>query len=83
VVDVVVARCCGLDVAKDEVVACVRVPGDGARRRQEIRTFLTHTSGLESLADWLTAAQVSVVVMEATGSIGNRCGICSRIAGST
>src|ERR1019366_5885011 len=57
----------GLDVAKDEVVACVRVPGRGARRRQEIRTFLTHTSGLESLADWLAAEEVTEVVMEATG----------------
>jgi transposase len=65
--DVVVARCAGLDVAKDEVVACVRIPGKGARRRQEIRTFLTHTSGLESLADWLAAEQVTEVVMEATG----------------
>ena len=65
--DVVVARCSGLDVAKDEVVACVRVPEKGGRRRQEVRTFSTFTSGLESLAGWLTAEGVTEVVMEATG----------------
>ena len=43
--EVVVLRCSGLDVAKDEVVACVRVPGNGRARRQEIRTFSTFTRG--------------------------------------
>lgn len=68
--EVVVLRCSGLDVAKDEVVACVRVPADAANpkaRRQEIRTFSTFTRGLEALADWLTAEGVTEAVMEATG----------------
>lgn len=66
--DVVVARCAGLDVGKEEVVACVRVPGEiKAARRQEIRTFSTFTAGLETLTDWLVAEGVSEVVMEATG----------------
>lgn len=66
--DVVVERCAGLDVGKGEVVACVRTPGEGGRRRQQTRTFLTFTSRLEALADWLAEEQVSQVVMEATGS---------------
>ena len=65
--DVVVARCAGLDIGKTEVVACVRTPGEGGRRRQQTRTFLTFTSRLEALADWLAGEQVSQVVMEATG----------------
>jgi transposase len=66
--DVVVARCAGLDVGKEEVVACIRVPGETkAARRQEIRTFSTFTAGLETLTDWLVAEGVSEVVMEATG----------------
>jgi hypothetical protein len=40
-------RCAGLDVAKDEVVACVRVPDGHGGRNQEVRTFQTFTSGLE------------------------------------
>jgi transposase len=60
-------RCAGLEVAKDEVVACVRVPDGGGGRRQEVRTYPTFTSGLEALAGWLTAEGVTQVVMEATG----------------
>jgi RHS repeat-associated protein len=65
--DLVVARCAGLDVSKDEVVACVRTPNGRGGRSQEIRTFSAFTFGLESLADWLSAAAVTEVVMEATG----------------
>ena len=36
-------------------------------RHSETRTFLTFTSGLEELADWLTASGGIQVVMEATG----------------
>jgi hypothetical protein len=60
-------RCAGLDVAKDEVVACVRVPDGGGGRAQEVRTFPTFTSGLEALAGWLAGEGVTQVVMEATG----------------
>jgi hypothetical protein len=65
--ELLVPRCGGLDVAKDEVVACVRVPDGGGGRRQEVRTYPTFTAGLEALADWLGAEGVSQVVMEATG----------------
>jgi len=66
-VDLLVERCAGLDVAKDEVVACVRTPGPGRQRRQQLRTFPTFSADLEALADWLVAEGVTQVVMEATG----------------
>jgi transposase len=66
-VELLVTRCAGLDVAKDEVVACVRVPDGRGGRGQEVRTFPTFTSGLEALAGWLAAEGVTQVVMEATG----------------
>jgi transposase len=66
-VELLVARCAGLDVAKDEVVACVRVPDGYGGRAQEVRTFSTFTSGLEALAEWLAGEGVTRVVMEATG----------------
>jgi transposase len=65
--EVLVDRCAGLDVGKDEVVGCVRTPSSGRRRSSQSRTFATFTSGLEQLADWLTASGVVEVVMEATG----------------
>jgi transposase len=67
VVEQLVPRCAGLDVVKDEVVACVRVPAGRGGRAQEVRTFPTFTSGLEALAGWLAAEGVTRVVMEATG----------------
>jgi transposase len=71
-VELVVERAAGLDVGKDEVVACIRVPAAGVgqgrgRRRQEVRTYPTFTSSLETLADWLQTEAVTQVVMEATG----------------
>jgi transposase len=72
-VELIVERAAALDVGKDEVVACIRVPdpaGGGrgrGRRRQEVRTYPTFTSSLETLADWLQAEDVTQVVMEATG----------------
>jgi transposase len=67
VVDIIVERCAGLDIGKDEVVAAVRTPGEGARRRQEIRSFPTFTASLEALAGWFASEGVTQVVMEATG----------------
>jgi transposase len=66
--DVVVERCAGLDVHRDTVVATVRVPGKGRRRRdQETRTFATTQAQLGALADWLAAHRVTLVGMESTG----------------
>ncbi len=65
--EIIVERCAGLDVGKEEVVACVRTPGEGRQRREAVRTFATFTAELEALADWLSAEGVAKVVMEATG----------------
>ncbi|EQD70357.1 transposase IS116/IS110/IS902 family protein, partial [mine drainage metagenome] len=65
--DTLVERCCGLDVHKDTVVACVRTPGEGGKRNQEVRTFGTTTASLLSLRDWLVELRVSLVGMESTG----------------
>ena len=67
--DVVVERCAGVDIGKDEIVACVRTPKpEGRGRRKQTRTFVSFTSGLEVMAEWFTAEGVTEVVMEATGS---------------
>jgi hypothetical protein len=49
-VELLVARCAGLDVANHEVVACVRVPDGHGGRAQQVRTLHRFTSGLEALA---------------------------------
>jgi transposase len=60
-------RCCGLDVHKKTVVACVLITlGDGQVHKQ-VRTFATTTAGLLALADWLASLQISHLAMESTG----------------
>ena len=60
--DVVNPKCCGLDVHKKSVVACVITP-----ERKETRTFSSMTSSLEELKAWLTEKGVIQVAMESTG----------------
>ncbi len=67
--DVLIERCAGIDIGKDEVVACVRTPGPGGKgRRKQTRTFASFTGGLEEMADWFLAEGVTDIAMEATGS---------------
>ncbi len=64
-----VERCAGIDIGKDEVVASVRTPGPGwAGRYKQTRTFASFTASLEAMADWFAAEGVCEIAMEATGS---------------
>ena len=65
--DVVYPRCCGLDVHKKQIVACLIVPGSAGLPAKEVRTFSTVTDDLLALADWLGAAGCTHVAMESTG----------------
>ena len=66
--NVVVERCAGLDVHRDNVVATVRVPSDDRRRwLQKTQTFKATLAGLKDLGEWLAGFGVTLVGMEATG----------------
>lgn len=60
--EVIYERCCGMDVHKDSIAACVM---NG--RQKEIRTFGTVTDELMQLMDWLKEHNVQCVAMESTG----------------
>jgi transposase len=62
-----IERCGGLDVHRDTVASCVRVPGPNGKRQQEVRTFGTTAAELLTLRDWLEAHGVTHVAMESTG----------------
>ncbi len=64
---VVHQRCCGLDVHKKTVVACVLIMIASGEVQKHIRTFSTMTVDLIALADWLKVLQVTHVAMESTG----------------
>lgn len=64
--ELIYERCAGLDVHKENVVACVRVAARGGATR-EVETFSTTTKGLLRLGDWLLEHGVTHAVMESTG----------------
>jgi transposase len=66
--DVLHRCCCGVDVHKASVVACLIAPSAGGAPCKEVRTFGTMTEDLLQLVDWLVAAGCTAVAMESTGS---------------
>jgi transposase len=62
-----IERVCGLDVHKQTVAACVRVPGSKGTREQHVQTFGTTAAELLALREWLEAHEVTHVAMESTG----------------
>ena len=64
---VMYARCCGLDVHKRSITACVLLWDAAGTTQQEIRRFGTMTRDLLELMDWLHGLQVTHVAMESTG----------------
>ena len=61
--DTVYERCCGIDVHKKIIIACVR-----SGRKQETKEFGTSTSDLRDLANWLKENNCQMAAMESTGS---------------
>lgn len=64
---IVYKRCCGLDVHKKVVVACLLVLEPDGELRTEIKKFGTMTADLLALLDWLQQAGCTHVAMESTG----------------
>jgi transposase len=65
--NVVHELCCGLDVHKKTVVACLLRSGAQGPATKETRTFSTMTGDLHRLAAWLIKAGCQHVAMESTG----------------
>lgn len=65
--DVIIERCCGLDVHQETVVACLIVSLAGKKPRKEIKTFNTMTKELVELRNWLLKEGCTHVGMESTG----------------
>lgn len=63
--EVMHTRCCGIDVHKESVVACLRLQ-EGRRAKTEVRQFGTTTAELLRLHEWLVHAACTHVGMEST-----------------
>src|SRR5580692_1558362 len=61
------SRCCGIDVHKDSVTACVLVYADGKEPEVRRKEFPTHFKALGNLRLWLLSQKVTHVALESTG----------------
>jgi transposase len=65
--EVIHQNCCGLDVHKKLIVACVIISQPHGNPMKEIRRFSTMTKDLRALAEWLRNFGCTHVAMESTG----------------
>src|SRR5262249_1803624 len=64
---IVYQRCCGMDVHKNSVTACLLLIDDDGEYHAEKRQFGTMTRDLGEMTEWLHAQSVQRIAMEATG----------------
>src|SRR2546428_8881296 len=67
IMEVLYPKCCGIDVHKQFLVACLLIADEAGHQHQEIRRFSTMTGELLSCVDWLQKAYCTAVAMESTG----------------
>ncbi len=65
--EVIYERCCGLDIHKKSVVACLLISSSAGEPERSTQTFGTMTQDLLALSDWLAEHRVTQVAMESTG----------------
>lgn len=64
----ILESCCGMDVHRDQVTACVCYgPLNSGEEQLIVREFSTMTDGLSQLVLWLRDYKVEIVAMESTG----------------
>jgi transposase len=66
-VEIVYPVCCGMDIHKSFIVACVAVTDEHSHTEHHIKRFSTFTGDLRRLADWLASYHCRDVCMESSG----------------
>ena len=66
-VEIVYPVCCGMDVHKSFIVACVAVTDEHSHTEHHIKRFSTFTGDLRRLANWLASHHCRDVCMESSG----------------
>jgi transposase len=62
--EIIYGVCCGVDVHKKMVVACLKT----GKNKKELRQYGTTTKELREMSEWLQNANCEMVAMESTGS---------------
>jgi transposase len=66
-VDIVYPVCCGMDVHKNFIVACIATTDERSKTTHQIRRFSTFTGDLRKLVEWLAGNNCRDVCMESSG----------------
>ena len=66
-VEIIYPVCCGMDVHKSFIVACIAVTDERSHTDHHIKRFSTFTRDLQRLADWLASYNCRDVCMESSG----------------
>jgi len=67
IVEIVYPTCCGIDVHKNFLVACIAKTDERGHTNHLMHRFSTNTGDLRRLADWLATHNCKDVCMESTG----------------
>ena len=62
--DVIYKSCCGIDVHKNKLVACLKVKG----KKDVINEYSGQTEDIKNMADWLVENNCEKIAMESTAS---------------
>ena len=62
--EVIYKSCCGIDVHKNKLVACLKIKG----KKNVIKEFSGQTEDIKSMANWLLKNNCEKVAMESTAS---------------
>lgn len=65
--EAIIERCCGLDVHRDSIAACLLTGKADEKPRKQLRTFGTMSHELREMAQWLRENGCTHVAMESTG----------------
>ena len=59
--------CCGLDVHKDKISACLITVDENGAQEYEIKEFSTFTEDLQEMKKWIVKNNCPIIAMESTG----------------
>ncbi len=62
--DIIYKSCCGIDVHKNKLVACLKIKG----KQAVIKEFTGQTEDIKNMADWLKENKCEKIAMESTAS---------------
>ena len=60
-------NCCGLDVHKTWIYACIGITDSNGRTEYKQARFSSFSNGLQELSDWLDKYHCTDICMESTG----------------